>query len=152
MEWDPTQERVSVREEVEWMLSDGKPKPPPLDTLRSWMREGRRKLDISDENRFCDAEVLSSILKCKTVFDHLEAEEMRKARTRSNPFETIRGAFFLNRAALKMANMDAVFDFMFTSPSEKGQILVFITRVNPTNIASVDLVMGCPNSRAGVIK
>lgn len=41
---------------------------------------------------------------------------MRKARTRSNPFELIKGVFFLNRAAVKMANMDRVFDFMFTSP------------------------------------
>ncbi len=52
------------------------------------------------------------------MFDRLEPEEMRKARTRSNPFETIRGVFFQNRAAMKMANMDAVFDFMFTRPSE----------------------------------
>ncbi len=58
-----------------------------------------------------------SVLKCKTIFDRLEPEELRKARTRSNPFETIRGCFFLNRAAMKMANMDAVFDFMFTNPS-----------------------------------
>lgn len=37
----------------------------------------------------------------------------------SNPFETIRGAFFLNRAAVKMANMDARNDFMFTSPKNR---------------------------------
>jgi cap1 methyltransferase len=53
------------------------------------------------------------------VFDNLQEDEMRRARTRSNPFETIRGAFFLNRAAMKMANMDRVFDFMFTKP--KGE-------------------------------
>ena len=38
---------------------------------------------------------------------------------RSNPFETIRGGFFLNRAAMKMANMDKVFDFMFSHPSKR---------------------------------
>jgi cap1 methyltransferase len=52
----------------------------------------------------------------------LEEEELRKARTRSNPFETIRGAFFLNRAAMKMANMDAVFDFMFTDPRNEDGV------------------------------
>lgn len=75
------------------------------------------------------------------MFDDLEGEEMRRARTRSNPYETIRGAFFLNRcvvspyayanrsisflnicfllrAAMKMANMDHVFDYMFTNPRD----------------------------------
>ena len=33
----------------------------------------------------------------QSIFDQLEGEEMRRARTRSNPYETIRGVFFLNR-------------------------------------------------------
>lgn len=37
-------------------------------------------------------------LICQTVFDDLEGEEMRRARTRSNPYETIRGGIFLNRS------------------------------------------------------
>lgn len=37
-----------------------------------------------------------------------------KARARANPFETIRSAFFMNRAALKMANIDAATEFMFS--------------------------------------
>ncbi|CRK87694.1 CLUMA_CG001485, isoform A [Clunio marinus] len=50
---------------------------------------------------------------------------MRRARTKSNPFETIRGNIFLNRAAVKMANMDCMFDFMFTNPvDERGTSLV----------------------------
>lgn len=57
----------------------------------------------------------------QSVFDNLEPEEMRRARTRSNAFETIRGVFFLNRAAMKMANMDAVLDFMFTDPRDAQQ-------------------------------
>lgn len=52
----------------------------------------------------------------QNVFDDLEGYELRHARTRSNPYETIRGGIFLNRAAMKMANMDHVFDYMFTSP------------------------------------
>ena len=42
-----------------------------------------------------------------------------KARTRSNPYETIRGAFFLNRAAMKMANLDAICEFMFSNPVDE---------------------------------
>ena len=92
--------------------------------FRNWKTEGKRKLDISDETSYCDPQVLQNILSCKTIFDKLEADELVKARTRSNPFETIRSGFFLNRAAMKMANMDAVFDFMFTNPvDENGRSL-----------------------------
>jgi hypothetical protein len=58
------------------------------------------------------------------VFDELDPEELRKARARSNPFETIRGGFFLNRAAMKMANMDKVFDFMFTKPKDEHDVSI----------------------------
>lgn len=44
---------------------------------------------------------------------------MKNVRTRCNPFETIGSAIFLNRAAVKMANMDELFDFMFTNPVDK---------------------------------
>ena len=36
------------------------------------------------------------------------------ARTRANPFEGIKKEFFLNRAALKMAAMDAAFGLLFS--------------------------------------
>lgn len=49
------------------------------------------------------------------MFDELDDMELCKARSRANPFETIRSAIFMNRAALKMANIDAVTDFMFTN-------------------------------------
>lgn len=39
------------------------------------------------------------ILSEQSVFDVLDGEEMRRARTRANPYEMIRGVFFLNRFA-----------------------------------------------------
>ena len=64
------------------------------------------------------------MLSCKSVFDKLEAFEMMKARSRSNPFETIGKGIFQNRAAMKMANMDTVLDYMFTDPrDEEGRSL-----------------------------
>ena len=64
------------------------------------------------------------MLSCKNVFDKLETFEMNKARQRSNPFETIAKGIFQNRAAMKMANMDTVFDYMFTDPrAEDGKSL-----------------------------
>lgn len=69
----------------------------------------------------------------QTIFDTLYDEDLRHARFRSNPYETIGSVIFLNRAAVKMANIDAVFDFMFTKPKtpdgvsaiDKKEILYF---------------------------
>ena len=49
----------------------------------------------------------------------LGPDEFLRARTRSNPHETIRGGIFQNRAAMKMAELDGTFDFMFTEPKDE---------------------------------
>lgn len=58
----------------------------------------------------------------QSIFDQLDARELQRSRSRSNPFETLGKLFFQNRAALKMANMDAVFDFMFTRPVNEAGV------------------------------
>ncbi|GIY57075.1 cap-specific mRNA [Caerostris extrusa] len=122
--WDASQEEIKVEETVSWM-PDLDIKHLKLFQLREWMLEGKvfihfsvKKETISDETEFCDPEILKKVIDNKSVFDNLEPEEMRKARTKSNPFETIRGGIFLNRAAMKMANIDSRFDFMFTDPKD----------------------------------
>ena len=124
IQWNSDDETIVVEEVAKWLPAPVDP-IPPLQELRNWRVEGPRKEDISDETTFCDADALENVLSAKTVFDRLEGEELMKSRSRSNPFETIRGAFFLNRAAMKMANLDAVCDFMFSEPvTETGQSLV----------------------------
>ncbi|XP_032792891.2 cap-specific mRNA (nucleoside-2'-O-)-methyltransferase 1 [Daphnia magna] len=135
VEWDTSRETVEVEEIVSWLPSDPIP-APNLSELKNWVIEGPKKLTIDDETTFCAADVLQKVLQCKSIFDVLEEEELRKARSRSNPFETIRGAFFLNRAAMKMANLDAVFDFMFTDPrNEDGS--PFLAANEPLYFADV---------------
>lgn len=117
--WTSEMEQVNVPEVYQFIADYS----DDLDTksveeLKEWMLEGPKKLSIDDETNFCDPDVLSDVLAQKTVFDNLGADDMRNARTRSNPFETINNAIFLNRAAVKMANMDALFDFMFTNPKD----------------------------------
>ena len=123
VEWDASQEVAEVEEQVDWLPRNDQT-CPNMSTLRSWMKEGPRKETIDDEVQWCNPQILKSIMKSKAVFDQLEGHEMRKARTRSNPFEIIQGVFFLNRAAMKMANMDAVFDFMFTNPSKTFLVIL----------------------------
>lgn len=122
--WDSTKEEIDVKEYLDWIPKCTE-EPPDIKELRQWVLEGKKKLTIDDETLFCDPDVLRNVLDCKNIFDRLEPEEMRRARTRSNPFETIRGGIFLNRAAMKMANIDSAFDFMLTNPVDsEGKSLV----------------------------
>eukprot|EP00731_Ephydatia_muelleri_P018469 Em0011g509a len=110
-EWTP--EEILYEPKPEWIRTCKLP-VPRFQELKEWMEIGTKKESIEDETAFCDPEVLQSILKSKSEFDLLSNKEFLDARRRSNPYETIRGAIFQNRAAMKMANIDAVFDFMFT--------------------------------------
>ncbi|VDM58636.1 unnamed protein product [Angiostrongylus costaricensis] len=57
------------------------------------------------------------------VFDVIPDRDLREARTRANPYETIGGAFFQNRAAMKVANLDKVFDFLLSGETEKNLLV-----------------------------
>ncbi len=97
-----------------WMDACERP-PPDAETLREWLVEGARKEEIDDEVEHVDAKVLSSVLRAKSALDHIQDRRaFNDARTRANPFEAIRKEFFLNRAALKMAAMDAAFGALFS--------------------------------------
>ena len=55
------------------------------------------------------------VLRNKSALDHItDRRAFNDARTRANPFEAIKKEFFLNRAALKMAAMDAAFQLLFS--------------------------------------
>lgn len=118
--WTPDMEVLYLREPVNWLqdYSDDL-ETKSYDDFRAWMTEGPKKLTIDDEDNFCDPDVLANVLTQKTVFDQLGADDMRNARTRCNPFETIGSSIFMNRAAIKMANLDSMFDFMFTNPKDE---------------------------------
>ncbi|CAF4389481.1 unnamed protein product, partial [Adineta steineri] len=87
-----------------------------LDDMREWIKLGPKKRVIDDEIEFCDESILKEMLNGKSIFDELAQKEMEEARTRSNVYEIIGQSIFLNRAAVKMANIDAVFGRMFTDP------------------------------------
>ncbi len=55
------------------------------------------KLTIDDETEFCSQETLTAMLNAKSVFDALPDRELREARARANPYESIGSAFFQNR-------------------------------------------------------
>ena len=62
----------------------------------------------------------------KSFFDHIDHRSFLSARQRANPFELIKGEMFQNRAALKMAELDAITGRMFTTlPATAAQPALF---------------------------
>ncbi|GJQ76908.1 hypothetical protein Trydic_g15109 [Trypoxylus dichotomus] len=114
-QWASALENINIREDVKW-LKNIETKRLVYERLVKWIVRGPPKLYVDDECNFVDAQVLEKVLTTKLeTFAELDVSELRKARCRANVFETIRNGIFMNRAAMKMANIDAITDFMFTS-------------------------------------
>ncbi|XP_034187879.1 cap methyltransferase 1 isoform X4 [Osmia lignaria lignaria] len=126
LKWDPKEEEIKVKEDMEWIRNPDNCLPS-FEEMQLWLQKGPKKLIIDDETQFCDEDIVINVINAKSIFDHLDEIEVRRARTRCNPYETIRGAFFLNRAAVKMANIDKACDFMFTKPEglQDNELLYF---------------------------
>lgn len=68
------------------------------------------------------------MIEAKSVFERLSVKDVQEARKRANPYETISGAIFQNRwagrgrpflrAAMKMANLDRVFDWKLSGEAD----------------------------------
>lgn len=126
LKWNPEEEDIKVKEDIKWLRNIRSGTPLAEDML-DWMTLGPKKYTIDDEYLFCCPNILKQIIDSKSIFDKLDKVEMRKARTRSNPYETIRTVNFLNRAAVKMANIDRACEFMFTEPKnlDSNELLYF---------------------------
>ncbi|KAF5272716.1 hypothetical protein FQA39_LY07743 [Lamprigera yunnana] len=114
--WDYTQEDLNVKETIQWISDkDVGWFPNDIEDIKAWIVRGPPKFTINNETNFCEPSMLEEVLRAKEIFDELDVKELSKSRCRANPFEKIRSAFFMNRAALKMANIDAVTGFIFTN-------------------------------------
>ncbi|VDK51713.1 unnamed protein product [Anisakis simplex] len=128
--WDSSIEEKSVDEHVLWLEVSGEKRSEIVGKIcDEWMVIGKRKEIIDDEDQYCDGEVLRAMLKAKSVFDDLSDRDLREARSRANPYETIGSAFFQNRAAMKVANLDRVFDWLLTKENPST-----LERKNPVEV------------------
>lgn len=75
------------------------------------------KLEIGEaladlgKSHVCSEGLIQEIFERKDEFSAFDAKQFNDARVKANPWETIGKAIFQNRAAMKMANMDAIFNF-----------------------------------------
>uniref|UniRef100_A0A914ZFD5 Cap-specific mRNA (nucleoside-2'-O-)-methyltransferase 1 n=3 Tax=Parascaris univalens TaxID=6257 RepID=A0A914ZFD5_PARUN len=113
--WDSSLEEKSVEESVSWVAVSEERRCEIIDEISdNWIIVGKRKEIIDDEEQYCDGKLLRAMLQAKSVFDDLNDRELREARSRANPYETIGSAFFQNRAAMKVANLDRIYDWLLT--------------------------------------
>ncbi|XP_053950951.1 cap-specific mRNA (nucleoside-2'-O-)-methyltransferase 1 [Anastrepha ludens] len=117
--FDISSEVINLPEKFAWITNSSR-EDWEFDESNNCIVTGPRKQTIEDECLYCDPDILKNILDAKSEFDKLNDNELRRARARSNPFETIRSSIFLNRAAVKMANIDSMCDYMFTNPRDKN--------------------------------
>ncbi|CAI5442562.1 unnamed protein product [Caenorhabditis angaria] len=116
--WDDAEEQKTVEEHVRWFSQcDDEKRREICELIRDsddFMVIREKKLKIEDEIEFCNQDILLEMLDAKNVFDLMSDKDLREARTRANPYETIGSAFFQNRAAMKTANMDKIYDWIFS--------------------------------------
>lgn len=79
----------------------------------------------ADDILFCEHEIMQEILNLKNMLTTIDEQKFSWARSKCNPFEKIGRSIFLNRSAVKMSNLDAVLDFMFTEPRDENKDLMF---------------------------
>eukprot|EP00040_Diaphanoeca_grandis_P026523 m.148749 g.148749 ORF g.148749 m.148749 type:complete len:786 (-) comp30618_c0_seq1:317-2674(-) len=119
-------ESVKIKHTPEWFPSCTTPLPTKHD-IRGWLQEGEFQARVVMDTIFDGETVLEDVNKAKSLLDDVPRKEFLQARDRSNPFEEIKKEFFQNRAAVKMANIDAIFEFVFTRPAnlQKDELLYF---------------------------
>ena len=105
---------VSIEEEITWFENTHEISLK-YEHLLEWMVRGPPITHIDDQVNFIDRTLLTNVIKAKDIFNELDIRDINKARCRANPFENIKNVFFMNRAALKMANIDSATGFMFSN-------------------------------------
>eukprot|EP00808_Paulinella_micropora_P017850 g46429.t1 len=124
-------EEITVESlEIKWAPSFLSLPPGPVDSnvIAACRMESVSfgPLPREPDDSFCSRHLQTGVLEAKSVLDHVERRRMVDARNRSNPFEMLKKEFFQNRAALKMAELDALCGRVFTAPpdwlkSQQGQ-------------------------------
>ncbi|KAF2069416.1 hypothetical protein CYY_009263 [Polysphondylium violaceum] len=84
--------------------------------------------EVPNRSEFCSSDLIDTILYHKTGLDHLDGTRFYEARKKSNPYESIKGSIFINRAAVKMANLDKLANLLSpikTIPHKPSGFLYF---------------------------
>ncbi|KAI8359178.1 FtsJ-like methyltransferase-domain-containing protein [Blakeslea trispora] len=84
-----------------------------LDDLVSLIQQEKHVADI-DYEFLSSKGLVEKVNQLREKIRHVSAEQRSKARSKSNPFERVGSAIFMNRAATKLAALDATFGLTVT--------------------------------------
>ncbi|OUC44802.1 ribosomal RNA large subunit methyltransferase J, partial [Trichinella nativa] len=111
-------EKMEIIEEVKWFPPSPSPLALDLKLDEKCIKIGRRVKDSRQEDSYFKKNILNDLLLAKSELHNIKDWCLRSARSRANPFELIKSAIFQNRAAIKLANLDALVDFQLTDPKD----------------------------------
>lgn len=100
-------------ETVRWITND-KQTTFDIDELISWIVVEEKKSSIANEKEFCDGNVLEKMIQTHQKLDRLSDFQLNSLRKKANVFEAIGRSIFIDRSAVKLANIDSLLDGMFT--------------------------------------
>ncbi|KAL9695645.1 hypothetical protein quinque_014930 [Culex quinquefasciatus] len=102
--------------------SSSSTEPLPVPDAASWLQFGVHSRDMTRETAYCDERLVREVFALRSSLDEQDARKVRTARNRSNFFEFKAGQF-MNRAAVKIANVDAAFGWELCKlvGEEKGE-------------------------------
>ncbi|KAJ3175333.1 FtsJ methyltransferase domain-containing protein 2 [Geranomyces variabilis] len=105
---------ITHQQPVQWISSDaGVEDGGWLDKLAVVVS----KVGELDYGLFCDPDVVTELFKTKTKISVIVPHDLYRARCRANPYEAIGKSVFVNRSAVKMANLDAACGLLRPWPS-----------------------------------
>lgn len=117
--WEKDIERFDVPEQIEWITSNERPDlVKVIADLTDWHMNRLKPKNNQNKNVFCDDTVHAMILMLKEVFSKLKTDNanIEHLEERSNMFENFNKDIFIHHSAIKMANIDSICGYMFTSP------------------------------------
>ncbi|TPX32633.1 hypothetical protein SmJEL517_g04277 [Synchytrium microbalum] len=84
---------------------------PATATGNDWMKMKVEKAAPLNYGQFSNQDIFEMLIELKNKLDPLPPPFFKQARMLANPYEAIGRSIFVNRAAVKMANLDALFGF-----------------------------------------
>eukprot|EP00039_Didymoeca_costata_P007461 m.100277 g.100277 ORF g.100277 m.100277 type:complete len:768 (+) comp13696_c0_seq5:319-2622(+) len=117
-------EDVKVEQHPDWFPACTLPIPESLDIFDDWISIAQVSPEAHCTVNFTnDTNLPLQIAEAKTLLDDVDDRMFISSRNRANPFEAVKKEFFgTSRAAVKMANLDAVYDFMFTGNDKNATV------------------------------
>ncbi|KAI3384060.1 hypothetical protein SNEBB_000274 [Seison nebaliae] len=117
-EWKEEDEPLQFDKQIQWYRSEDIEEEKFLDFKKelenangklmeeNLFREGKPITRLEEEPINCDKNLLIDLLKYKTMLDPIDKKKCFEARRRTNVYEDLGKSIFMNRAALKMFELD----------------------------------------------